>query len=152
MWYIVYKSKEDGYFVSYKDKGSDYFSKNYLEAKKYKTLGPAMSRLGISVDNYITSFDRFLLSNNIQKAYIRELTLSNLLGTEPTYNNIFKNGRIDILSENGEIIGTADKMIIDLVKSIILKNSKRKSTGSSAKFYNTPNIVSHEEGNFWDGF
>ena len=41
-----------GYFVSYQDKISDKFSPNYIDAKKYKSLGPVLTRAGISFNSY----------------------------------------------------------------------------------------------------
>ncbi len=53
-YYIVYFDSitqygitNRGYYVSYKDKLEDKYSDNYIFAKKYKSLGGALTRAGI---------------------------------------------------------------------------------------------------------
>jgi len=47
-----YDVTNHGYYVGYKDKCEDYFSENYIFAKKYKSLGAALTRIGISFTDY----------------------------------------------------------------------------------------------------
>jgi len=50
VWYksiTQYNITNSGYYVSYKDKLSDNYSDNFVFAKRYKTLAPALTRAGI---------------------------------------------------------------------------------------------------------
>jgi hypothetical protein len=155
-WYIVWREPytsyditQSGYFVNYKDKLSDKFSENHIEAKRYTSIGPAISRLGIQEFNNVEHFYRKYVSDSV----IRHDKLSDILGQEKTIpNNFFLNGRIDKMYEDGTIdigVGNADALEYILNK---IKNIKKGASGKYST-YKTPNIVEDDgEGDFWDGF
>jgi len=62
VWVNHKKYENSGYYVCYQDKLSDKFSKNWIEAKKYTTLGNALKRLRIDIENYHIDFKRFFES------------------------------------------------------------------------------------------
>jgi len=58
-YYVVYHESitqygitNKGYYVSYKDKLEDRYSESFIDAKRYKILGPALSRKGIQFSDY----------------------------------------------------------------------------------------------------
>lgn len=61
--WINHKNVENsGYYVSYLNKSEDKFSTNWIEAKKYSTLGNALKRIRLEVDDYQITFDKFFES------------------------------------------------------------------------------------------
>jgi hypothetical protein len=134
MFYIVwlepfsnYSEKEgDGYFVSYKDKCSNYYSKNWSDAKKYKTISNALIRLGLNFTKYITSFEKFLELNEIDKiSFNRDILLSDILSEKKESKLNFYKGRIDKIDDDGNFLGTADEDIILYVNKMIENNIKQ---------------------------
>lgn len=117
VWYNSinqYWKNQHGYYVSYRDKLEDNFSKNYIDAKRYKTLGFALSRLGMNYTGYgardfINKLD-FQLKNS--KKISRRRKLSKLDNkdfqlNDSDYESINMLGfgeRIDILEIDGNNI------------------------------------------------
>lgn len=66
IFYIVYHNNSS-YYVKYKDKGSDFYSDYYQEAKRYKSIAPALSRLG-----YSTKFNAKELMKRLNDGSIRQ--------------------------------------------------------------------------------
>lgn len=64
MWYIVYQNRYKGYYVGWRNKGADKYSKNPIEAKKYLSITPALTRLGFNVNtnngDYLLSREDFI--------------------------------------------------------------------------------------------
>ena len=139
----------DGYFVSYRDKCSDNYSKNWYDAKKYKTIVTAMSRLGLDCPKYLTSLEQFFELNKIdQTSYKRDKVLSDILNTEKEVSINFDKGRIDKIYDNG-IIGSADNDILEYLNNIIRTNLKKKAKQSVSEIYETPKQTGVDT---WEGF
>lgn len=160
MFYIVWKEQftlysrpqGNGYFVSYKDKLSDNYSKNWFDAKRFKTMGSALSRLGINCPKNLKSFDKFIEINDIDTLPVnRDKVLSNILSEEQEVKiGNFTKGRIEKIDESGNYLGNADDEIISYINSIINKNLKRrKSLYSDTNNYQQPKQTGI---NSWDGF
>lgn len=156
MFYIVWKEpftmyslpQGNGYFVAYKDKLSNTYSQNWFEAKKFKTIGSALSRLELECPKYLTSFDKFLEINNINTLPVsRDKILSNLLSEEQEVRlGIFSKGRIEKVDEKGNFLGSVDEEICNYVNNIITKNLRIKRRKNSVLyehlvFMNKPNKI-----------
>lgn len=111
--YIVhYRSK--GYYVSYKDKLEDNFSRNYIDAKRYKTLGFALGRLMFNFKNwgareFIRDFDKKLQKNVkvVRRQKISKINNEDFEIKKEDYESIDildGRGRIDVLEINGNNI------------------------------------------------
>jgi hypothetical protein len=132
VWRNPYKSYDysqgDGYFVKYKNKCSDEFSSNWFEGNRYKTIGPAISRLGLEINDLIKSMDDFYKINPIDKSKIRDNKISEVLGESKNYFLFFKRGHIDKIDDNGNFVGNAGEEVLEYIKSVIEKNiGKSKS-------------------------
>lgn len=145
--YIVWKnsftsfSREsgDGYFVSYKDKLSDNYSKNYLEAKKYKNIKSAITRLGIQIDN-ISSIENFIKANKrmITNQVKRDIKLNEILNGEfNILDYIFVNGSIEKINKDG-LVEDAKQDVTDFINKVINGNkNKIKKVSTSIPESNT---------------
>ena len=163
MWYIVYRNKHKstilgsasketgvGYYVGYKNKLEDNFSSNFIEAKRYKSIGPALTRLGV---NYIPgmSMEKLLSTiktNNTQAK--REDILNKVFDIETKYNPIdilFTNGRIEILSDDGKLIGSAGEDITKYIESKFVDKSNQIKSKELDKF---DYITEGNDDSFWD--
>ena len=165
--YIVYKNPyksynihQEGYFVSYKDKLCDNFSDNWIDAKRYKTIGPALSRLGI-YGLECTSIDNFLKSNKIDKSILRDLKIESVLN--PDISDEYKilsvlrsKGRIEKVIESGNknfplSLIDCEKEIVNWIKDKISKNENKIKTIN--KFIGEVNYISTEnDEEFWNDF
>src|SRR5690554_6709401 len=123
MWYIVYREPfksytetGGGYFVKYKNKIEDTYSSNWFEAQKYKSLGAALTRLNINISPGMDTMDKFLSGNKLDKRTQRDLTLSKILG-ESIPSLVFKNGRIEKISDDGQLLGDASDDVMKFIKS-----------------------------------
>ena len=169
MWYIVYKEKfksgfvsvgetGGGYFVKYKDKLSDTYSDNWFEANRYKSIGSALSRLGVDIGKQVVSWDKFYEYNRISKQSKRDKKLSELLDEEVDQSSLILScGRIEKIGDNGEFLGSATddimKFINDKIK--INKSSYDKRMVKYNEFTGVKSgyIIETVEGeDFWDGF
>jgi len=148
-WYIVWRG--EAYYCGYKDKISDKWSTIPLEAKKYSSLGGAMTRLGLP--SKILDIDKFWKEYG-SESMVRNRKLEEVLSVKDGDNSrdIFRNGRIDIIYEDGEVIEFGGNLdAANKAESISLK-TKRFIKGSYSD-YESSNIIPHEEGtDFWEGF
>jgi hypothetical protein len=154
MWYIVYRNKYisysretgGGYYVGYKNKIEDKFSSNYVEANKYKSIGPAITRLGINLFPGMT-MDRLLKSikpKDIQAERNGKLNqVFDIDIKENPIDIIFSNGRIEIVSETGELLGSAEKEVISYIEG---KTSDNKTKALNSFEY----ITEGNDDSFWD--
>jgi len=150
------KSQGDGYFVSYKSKSSDYYSKNWFDAKKYKTIGTALTRLGLIVPKLLTSFDKFLEVNEIDTLSVnRDKLLADILSEKQEVKlGNFSKGRIDKVDKYGTLC-SADEDIIEYVNKIIENNlkknnlKKKMSNFYATDVYEQPKQTSVDT---WEGF
>lgn len=124
MKFIVYNSKVGGYFVSYKDKGSDYFSSKWFEAKKYNTILPALNRLGIILNKSMKSLEDFYKENPLDKSVNRNELLAEILGSESESILVFIDGYIEAVDGEGNR-HSAKKYILDYVNNYIESNCRR---------------------------
>lgn len=165
MWYIVYKEKfksytetGGGYFVGYKNKIEDTYSDNYVEANKYKAIGAALTRLGIEIKPSMDSMDRFLESIRPRtKAAKRNRALSNIFDeTTNPIDVIFSNGRIEKVSINGELLGSASDDVLRYIEGKISRNKEKMDRIRKAVepiVGKSSYLIETKEGeDFWDGF
>lgn len=131
MWYIVWQEpyerynspQGDGYFVGWKNKCEDKFSKNWFEAKKYKSFKSAIERLGIRMNSHMLSDYQFCEGNLYNVDDKRNFKLNKILGEQPNIRNfIFLKGRIDKIDEKGNFCGSADDEVIKWVQNSIKGN------------------------------
>jgi hypothetical protein len=129
VWRTPFKSYEyaqgDGYFVKYKNKCSDEYSPNWFDAGKYKTIGSAITRLGITLNESMKSMDDFFNANEITKSYQRDKTISDILGDDLYHTINFSRGHIDKIDDNGNFIGNAGSDILEYVQKYIESNIKK---------------------------
>ena len=165
MWYIVYRERfksygieQGGYYVGYKNKLCDNYSQNWFEAKRYKSLGSAIDRLGIDLD-YIErkTLDEFM-KINMSDSSLRDMKLAEVLNEN--YEITFSKGRIDRVNEKGEFVGIAYDEVVEWVK-ILMNKKKAELKKKLDKLYKidpdilniSKNIIQHVDGeDFWDGF
>ncbi|MCK9446559.1 hypothetical protein M0Q50_06810 [bacterium] len=58
---VVYGEHYTGYYVKYKDKCSDVFSNNYIDAKRYKTIKPAFNKIRLNTNqDFIELYKKML--------------------------------------------------------------------------------------------
>lgn len=170
MWYIVYQNKK-GYYVGWQNKGSDKYSENPIEAKKYLSIKPALTRLGFhtnlsdgdweSRDDLAKKIKNYIIKYTRQKDIKRNTILGDIL-SEPVslIDLIFASGRIDKLDENGKLIGIAETEVLQFIDESIekYKKSKAKEIEKYKKFIekyeiNNSYITETKEGeDFWEGF
>jgi hypothetical protein len=129
VWRNPYKSynyeQVNGYFVKWKNKCSDEFSPNWFDAKKYKTIGPAITRLGLSINNQIKSMDDFYRDNPLDTTKIRDKKISEILDESETNFLFFKKGHIDKIDDNGNFIGNANEEILEYIRTVIDQNLEK---------------------------
>jgi len=165
MWYIVYRERfksygieQCGYYVGYKNKLCDNYSQNWFEAKKYKSLPAAITKLGIDLDYIERKTMDDLLKENASESSKRDIKLGELLNED--YEISFHKGRIDKISDKGEFLGSAyDDVVGHISKLMDIKKAEFKKKMDK---YNkidpnilkpSPNIIQHVEGeDFWEGF
>jgi len=121
-------SQGDGYFVKWKNKLEDEFSTNWFDANKYKTIGPALTRLGLDFNDSMKSIDDFLNQNGISKSYNREKTISEILGDKSDSVLIFQRGHIDKIDDEGNFCGNAGKEVLEYVEAFIQKNIQKDNS------------------------
>lgn len=119
--YIVYENSENGYYVGYKDKLSNHYSKNIQVCKKYNSIGSAISRLGINLDDY--SLDNILKENIDNKKTNRFNTIENLFDSDVT-KTFFIKGRIEKLDEFGNIEDASNE-VLDYIKNKMDKKTEK---------------------------
>jgi hypothetical protein len=126
VWRTPYKSYDyaqgDGYFVKWKNKCSDEFSPNWFDANKYKTIGPAITRLGIEINDHIKSLDDFFKVNSLSESIKRQNVILEILEEGQNSDIFFLKGHIDKIDDNGNLIGNAGDEVLEYIKNIIQKN------------------------------
>lgn len=127
--YLSYNIPQGGYFVRYKDKLCDEFSNNWFDASRYKSLGGAISRLGIcglnlsTLDSFIESNLKEIESRSCRKTAKRDVKLSKILDEKLDIANIISyKGRIEKISDEGENLGDATNDVIEFITSKIRLN------------------------------
>lgn len=133
MWYVVYRNpfksnrlySDGGYFVKYKNKIEDEYSTNIVEANKYKSIGPALSRLGIYVEKNMFTLESVFERTQISFSEKREIKLNKILDIDFDPMSIFHNNRIDKIDIDGKYIGCSNKEAIDYIQSILDKNKRK---------------------------
>lgn len=120
----VYGTPQGGYFVSYKDKGSDYYSDNWFEAKRYKSIGPCLTKLNIDLSG-IFSIDEFFKKYPLTNQAKRENILTSLLeNNNQQIQFYFKTGRIEAIDDAGNLV-SSDKYLLAYINDQIDKNLKK---------------------------
>lgn len=126
MKYYIVLFKDSGYYVSYKDKISDNYSENFIEAKRYKSIGSVLYRIGIDYKNFhsanILKEIEFLIKNS--KKIQRRNKLNKLNNVITDDNGIklidfFENASVEIVEiKNNSIVnlGSANLEIYDFLK------------------------------------
>lgn len=127
--YLSYNIPQGGYFVKYKDKLCDEFSTNWFDASRYKSLGGAISRLGIyglnlsTIDSFIESNLKEIKSRSLFTTAKRDIKLSKILDEKIDIANIISyKGRIEKISDEGENLGDATDEVIEFIMSKIRLN------------------------------
>jgi hypothetical protein len=137
----------NGYFVSYKDKLSDNWSDKYFEAKRYKTLGSALGKLGLHT--YSPNIEHFKLVNTFKTLESnRNEMLNNILDIKDSDSEVIKNivynkGRIDIVDDNNNLVGDA----IDEIIKYYTSKFKEKIVDEKSSY-----IEEFTGDDFWEGF
>lgn len=155
MYYIVYRNRYEsyrieqvGYFVGYKNKLCDKFSEHPNMAKKFKTLGAAITRLGVDIYGF-NSYQEWL-EHFISDSAHREAALSELLGQKGEFVE-FVNGRIEKISEDGTVVSDAGEEVLEHIKGMFKKRDLKKKASYSD--YSGSYILETPEGeDFWEGF
>ena len=158
MRYIVWRNEfksysqkqGDGYFQGYKDKISDKWTKNPIEAKQYKSIGTAINRLNL-IYSGIRSMDKFWKLNPPSEQYKRKKKLSEIFDrADESMSNIFKRGRIEILHDDGST-ECANRQAIEYIEKHIQENVRQFENKRSNKMFNTKTIIEHDPNEeFWD--
>lgn len=146
--YIVFKKKENGYYVKYKNYSEDEYSEHPMMAFKYKTISNALKKLlgelspvnikQFNIDDFIESN----FSDDILIKYKRELKLTNLVDDKELDDRtklkliISIKGRIECVNFNdtGVDIYNCDEQIVDHILIMMDKNRNKIS-----KFYKESN-------------
>lgn len=142
MKYIVWKNKYkinalgmidgishgDGYFVKWKNKLEDEISPNWFDANRYKTIGPAISRLNLDIDQNMKSIDDFLKANKLTKSFSREKSISEIFGEKSDSVIFFERGHIDKIDDEGNFCGNAGQEILEYVEAFIQKNKQKNNS------------------------
>lgn len=161
--YIVYREPyksydvhQEGYFVSYKDKLSDKFSNNWIDAKRFQTIRPAITRLGI-YGLECSDIDNFYKANKLNKTELRNIKLKSILNDNSDDDMILailrSKGRIEKVIENKNSdfplsVTNCEKEIVEFIKNKINKNQKK------IKNMGVTDYISEKENDkeFWDYF
>lgn len=155
MYYIVYRNRYEsygieqvGYFVGYKNKLCDKFSEHPNIAKKFKTIGPAVSRLHVDTQGFRSYED--WVEAFVAKSTHRESAIAGLLGQDGGFVE-FVTGRIEKISEDGTTVEDAGMEVLEYIRKAFKKrDTKVKSSYSD---YGGGYIAETQDGeDFWDGF
>lgn len=129
----LYGELQEKYFVSYKDKCSDKYSDKWFDAKRYKTIGPAITKLGLTFDKGMYSIDDFLKQNPLHSSFHRLMKIDSVndLNTDftiKTYPNLsFTKGRIELVDEENNLhLGNAYIHVWNYIEKELEKNVKHR--------------------------
>ena len=166
--YIVYREPyksygvhQEGYFVSYKDKLSDKFSNNWIDAKRFKTIGPVLTRLGI-YGLECNDIENFFKANKLNKTELRNIKLKSILNDNNSDDDMIlavirSKGRIEKVIENKNSdfplsVTNCEEEIVEFIKNKINKNQKKINNMYSE--IGVTDYISKEENDeeFWDDF
>jgi hypothetical protein len=164
--YIAYINSK-GYYVSYKDKVSDKYSEQAIEAKRYKSITGAIDRLCMDLwtrtgaDGNIAPFiDKQIEKHH--KTVAREIKIDEVLGQETEMREKIRlvmreKGRIERVDIKGNMveIEDAEKEAVDHILKKL--DDKRKAFLKKLLIekieYGNGYIIEEEEGaDFWEGF
>lgn len=150
IFYIVHTSS--GYYVGYEDKISDKYSPDYIFAKKYKTLGFALSRLGMNYKrNKATELIR-LVDYRINKSLKikRRKKLSKIEGFDFQLNDMDLESVIDSIIDgkksierveiNGNIIKNLGKVSNKEIYDYFKKESDKFIRSIRSPYYEPSNL------------
>lgn len=152
VWRTPFKSYDyqqgDGYFVGYKDKCSDYFSKNWIEASKYVNIGSALNRLGIYLRKDMKCIDDFFLVNKIDDSILRDRKISSIIDVKEDKDIFFEKGHIDKIDmETNTITNAGEDVMCYVMKKIEENNKLIKSTAVANSDYIDTSIPDDD---FWN--
>lgn len=155
MYYIVYRNRYEsygieqvGYFVGYKDKLCDKFSEHPNMAKKFKTMGAAITRLGVAIDGFRSYED--WLEAFLSDSTHREAAIAEVFGQKGEFVEFVK-GRIEKISEDGTVVSDAGEEVLEFTRNLFKKRDAKVKTAYGG--YVGKYIVETPEGeDFWDGF
>jgi len=128
---VFSRQESDGYFVKWKSKSRDEFSTNWFDANRYKTIGSAITRLGLCGLSSMKSMDDFFNenSNAISKFYKRDKSISEILGEKSDYSDLcFERGHIDKIDEDGNFCGNAGNEILEYIEEFIQTNIQKHNS------------------------
>lgn len=143
-YYIVYNL--DSYFVGYKNKGENEYSQSYVFAKKYKTLGGALNRLGISNNLHDMRKMRDKFDNHPIVLRQKKLNTINNTNHEIIFKGIkpFEYGRIEILNIEGTDIKNLGNINNDVLYEYFKKQYKRLYSKAYGKLYGSAGKEEYE--------
>ena len=160
MRYIVYSGQhtsygieQGGYYVSYKDKLSDNYSDSPIDAKKYKTLGGAITRLGLGVGK-IDSVDKYIKRriNTENKNIQRIMKIKSISDKELTLKDVIRlrDSRIEKMDDKGNVSNCDDEIVIYVTCQI--RKNKEKNEKIIKQLDYDPHYTSQEpaDSSFWD--
>lgn len=141
-YYIVYFDSitqygvtNGGYYVSYKDKCEDNFSDNFVFAKRYKTLGPALTRIGLKY-NASNSVKCISLLEKGEKIFYggRRIEVVNIPSERKRKLSRLNGGNSDPIKNLGEI--SNDELI-----QYLRKNADRFLKSLDGKYFQMSDTV-----------
>lgn len=131
VWIKPYESynqiQGDGYFVKWKNKLENEFSIHWYDANKYKTIGGAIARLNLELNQNMKSIDDFFKVNNLTKSIKREKSINEIFG-EKDSSIFFEKGHIDKIDDDGNFCGNAGEEVIEYIESFIRKNIQKDNS------------------------
>jgi len=159
-----YKSARDpnfkgGYYVGYKDKLSDRFSTNWLEAKRYKSLETAFRNqfYGGHKMGY-ANFRSFIKDMETNPELLREKKLSKLIGSKdkidfPDFLNNRRIEIVDVLENDIKHLGVfSGNELYEFLKQHEAKLYKKLPINNrkNAELYKEVEAIDDVNDDFWD--
>jgi flagellin-like hook-associated protein FlgL len=141
MKYYIVHYDPCGYYVGWKSKNEDEYNQSYILAKKYKTLGPVLTNIGIDYSDYhsLAAIRKIDLKIPLYKGKeesiksIRKRKLNKLSNPDLEVNyNILYGAKIEAIEIDGNQIKklgvVSDKEIYDFIKKYSDKYQAKKNT------------------------
>lgn len=127
-YYIVY-NKNLGYYVGYKNKIEDEYNKNFIFAKRYKTLGSAITRSGLIHGGYHSVAIINRLENN--EDIFEDLKIEIIKIPNDRYRKLKK-----LKGENYEEIKNLGQISNDELIKYFKKESDKFLSSRDGKYFN----------------